>query len=164
MADICWYWCRTDVSLHPLDNQTHSCMHRLLLTVMKAQQWISIQPFYLCLLHNADKAYNKAAIKGCCWVDIVLIFNVSQVKISPFLCLHHGCIFPKSYMLPWHTARKQHRRVTISRWPGCAAQQWRANTLWGLPAVDYGVGRKAEWNEEQSQPDKERPDNYVQVK
>lgn len=34
----------------------------------------------------------------------------------------------------------------------------------GLPAVDYRVGRAAEWKRAQSQPDKERPDNYTQVK
>lgn len=63
-----------------------------------------------------------------------------------------------------HCARKQHWRVTISRWPGCVAEHWRANTLQGLPAVDYRVGRTAEWNRAQSQLDKERPDNYTQVK
>lgn len=63
-----------------------------------------------------------------------------------------------------HCTRKHHWRVTISRWPGCVAEHWRANTLQGLPAVDYRVGRTAEWNRAQSQLDKERPDNYTQVK
>lgn len=39
-----------------------------------------------------------------------------------------------------------------------------AQTPQGLPAVDYGVGRKAERNSEQGQLDKERPANYTQVK
>lgn len=39
-----------------------------------------------------------------------------------------------------------------------------AQTPQGLPAVDYGVGRKAERNSERGQLDKERPANYTQVK
>lgn len=60
-------------------------------------------------------------------------------------------------------ARKQHRRVTISRWPGML-RSIGAQTPQGLPAVDYGVGSEAEWNSEWSQLDKERPANYAQVK
>lgn len=39
-----------------------------------------------------------------------------------------------------------------------------AQTPQGLPAVDYRVGTKAEWNGERGQFDKERPANYTQVK
>lgn len=59
--------------------------------------------------------------------------------------------------------RKQHWRVTISRWPGMV---WSigAQTLQELPAVDYGVGREVESSSEQGQLDKARPVNYTQVK
>lgn len=108
-----------------------------------------------------------------------IIRNTSQ-KPSSVQILHQERIYIRAWMYRNHQwilfqsvkltilkrvilaecLRKQHRRVTI---PACCEALARKHCK-GLPAVDYGFGRGMNENSERSQPDKERPVNYTQVK
>ena len=87
------------------------------------------------------------------WIHFFFKYSLSSSPFSSRLSI---------FIVPSNSG-KQHRRVTISRWPGML-HSIGAQTPQGLPAVDYGVGREAEWSSERGQLDEERHANYTQVK
>lgn len=121
------------------------------------QMYVYLFTLAWCLVDVNVVVFNKKITftKSTMLQDVLQSFQAHLASVA----VH----FSKSSMLSWHTVPgKQHRRVTSSRWPDML-QSIGAQTPQRLPAVDYGVGRTAEWNREWGQLDKDRPANYTQV-